>query len=116
KLLLQKIYPPSTKAVSPGSNTSRFRLTGALRENYTRWKCQELARRRGVFIHQTALTAMTEQKGVGMMKRYLLLVSALLMVCVFASALIGQSITGRIVGTITDETGAVLPGVQIVVR
>src|SRR5205823_1999283 len=51
-----------------------------------------------------------------MMKRYLLLVSALLMVCVFASALIGQSTTGRIVGTITDETGAVLPGVQIVVR
>src|SRR2546427_11758451 len=50
------------------------------------------------------------------MRGFLLRISAFLVVCVFANVLMGQSTTGRIVGTITDESGAVLPGVEIVVR
>src|SRR5262245_6866571 len=44
------------------------------------------------------------------------IVSALLLFAMTGLSLRGQTTTGRIVGTVTDESGAVIPGVDVVVR
>src|SRR6478672_7794428 len=50
------------------------------------------------------------------MFRRLTLLAAIISVLLSCSSLMAQTTTGRIVGNIADESGAVIPGVEITVR
>ena len=50
------------------------------------------------------------------MNRSCVFAAIAVLVLVFSPVAVAQTITGNIIGTVSDETGAVLPGVEISVR
>ena len=50
------------------------------------------------------------------MNRRCVFAAIAVLVLVFSPVAVAQTITGNIIGTVSDETGAVLPGVEITVQ
>ena len=50
------------------------------------------------------------------MKQSSVFAAIAVLVLVFSPVAVAQTITGNIIGTVSDETGAVLPGVEVTVQ